>query len=154
MILHHYALDALNIIKQSIQLHRDGHQYFYRVVALQLRMLLCDTTRRHGKSINTALVPRVFPDLSLPILDQKGEQDPDSPPLPLTLWLDQKLASSSKTPVTIHQFIRRVCDQDGGAHVDPKPVAGFSHIDDHETLIIRIGSIVADELEARFLSNP
>lgn len=107
-----YAQDAVAILDQSIDLYAAGQMYFYRVAAVQLRLLLCDTTRRHEQIHLTALARRLWPDLRLPALGDDFSQ-PHS--LLLDVWLEQKLP---QTGLTLRQFIRHVCDQDGGAHVD------------------------------------
>ncbi|MCJ7625360.1 MAG: hypothetical protein MUO76_17825 [Anaerolineaceae bacterium] len=145
MRLYKYAENAITILKHCIQLYQDGCMPFYRVAALQLRMLLCDTTRRHAKIINIALIPRLIPDLTLPPIGVDGEPDHKILPISLPEWLTQELPA--ETPMTIRELIRRVCDQDGGAHVDPKPVAGLSNLEAYETWIIRIGIIISDVLE-------
>ena len=41
-----YLIDALNIIDRNCKGFRDGHYPDYRVIADQLRMLLCDKNRQ------------------------------------------------------------------------------------------------------------
>lgn len=106
-----YARDAVAILRHSLQQISAGQVVFYRVAAVQLRLLFCDTTRRHGQIVSTALVERLWPELRLPaIMDSLSEND-----LCLNDWLEQKLPEGDWT---VRQFIRCVCDQDGGAHVD------------------------------------
>jgi hypothetical protein len=145
--LYQYAQDALTILKQSIQLYQEGCTVFYRVAALQLRLLLCDTTRRHGKITDIALISQLIPDLTLPPIGPDGKPDHHNPILSIPEWLAQELPTNP--PINTRQLIRRVCDQDGGAHVDPKPVAGLSNIDAPETWIIRLGKVVTEALEKR-----
>lgn len=137
----------MTILNHCIQLYQEGCTEFYRVAALQLRLLLCDTTRRHGRITNIALIPKLLPELTLPPIGIDGEPDHQIPPISLPDWLALELPTEET--ITIRQLIRRVCDQDGGAHVDPKPVAGLSNIDTPETWIIRIGMIITDVLEKR-----
>jgi len=58
-----YARDAIQILEHSRALYAQGQVYFYRVAAVQLRLLLCDTVRRHGKmtpaSVGGAPVARI-----------------------------------------------------------------------------------------------
>jgi hypothetical protein len=56
-----YLTDALDLIERSCKSFRDGHYPDYRVIAGQLRILLCDT--RNNKDNSLAL--RVFPELRL-----------------------------------------------------------------------------------------
>jgi hypothetical protein len=84
-----------------------------------------------------ALLPKLYPDLKLPALSEDGEFHP--PLLPLQDWLAQTLPGSS---LTLRQFIRRVCDTDGGAHVDVRPRAGLVGIPDVPEWIVKIGGAV------------
>jgi hypothetical protein len=135
--LYAYGRDSLNILKLSLQLCQQGQRPFYRVAALQLRLLLCDTTRRHNRVVSTAVLPQLFPTLTLPPVDPGGEK------LPLKDWLAQPMAGQA---LTIREFIRRVCDQDGGAHVDFKPEAGLEGLDPAKMIRI-LGEIVADNVD-------
>jgi hypothetical protein len=147
--LEDYTRDALHILKRSLQLAATGEPAFYRVAALQLRLLLCDTTRRHNRIENTALVPQLFPDLHLPSLQPDGRPDTARPPLALETWLNQPLNIPSAHKISLHSLIRRVCDQDGGAHVDPRPHAGLGDVPDHQVWILHIGKLVAEALDER-----
>ena len=121
-ILSRYTLDALNILDHSIQLFDEGHESFYRVAAAQLRILLCDTTFRHGKQEDIAIVPVLLPDLNLSPVDAQGNPSRTAS-MNLQTWLDSP--SQIEAGMTIRQLIRRICDVDGGAHVDIKPLAGL-----------------------------
>jgi hypothetical protein len=135
-ILLAYARDSLEILRLSLQLCRQDRRPFYRVAALQLRLLLCDTTRRHGQVMDIALLPRLIPKLDLPALDPGGHR------LPLEDWLAQPVPGLA---LTVRQLIRRVCDQDGGAHVDFKPEAGLQGLDPAQW-IQTIGEIVVNSV--------
>jgi len=135
-----YARDSLEILKDSLQLCRQGRRPFYRVAALQLRLLLCDTTRRHDQVVDIAILPRVIPNLEFPSVGQ-GEMQ-----LPLKEWLAQPLPVQPDQRLTIRQLIRRVCDQDGGAHVDFKPEAGLEGLDAAKWIQI-IGEIVLHNVD-------
>ncbi|MDR3577836.1 MAG: hypothetical protein P4L50_28570 [Anaerolineaceae bacterium] len=115
-----YGRDALQILITSLDLYRRGRPEFYRVAALQLRLLLCDTTRQHGQLVNVSLLPRLLPDLCLAPFGPDGAFDTLAPALPLPAWLEQPLPAFIPPGLTIRHLIRWVCDQDGGAHVDPK----------------------------------
>jgi hypothetical protein len=131
-----YARDSLEILGYSLQLCRQGRRPFYRVAALQLRLLLCDTTRRHDQVVDIAVLPQLLPNLELP------EMSPDGKRLSLKNWLAQPVPGQV---LTIRQLIRRVCDQDGGAHVDFKPEAGLEGLDAAEW-IQTIGEIVVNSV--------
>ena len=134
-----YARDSLEILGYSLQLCRQGRRPFYRVAALQLRLLLCDTTRQHDQVVDIAVLPQLFPNLELPAMSPGGKR------LPLKDWLAQPVPGQSDQPLTIRQLIRRVCDQDGGAHVDFKPEAGLESLDAAEW-IQTIGEIVTNHV--------
>ncbi len=106
-----YARDAVSILQQALRHTVEGQACFYRVAAVELRLLLCDTTRRHDQVVSLALVKRLKLEISFQSLD------PASIDLKLDLedWLEQKMPEEG---LTVRQFIRAVCDQDGGAHVD------------------------------------
>jgi hypothetical protein len=136
-----YARDSLEILRQSLNLYQKGHYEFYRVAALQLRLLLCDTTRRHNQIVNISLLPRLLPDLKLAQIQMQRANAPDLL-LPLQDWLSQSLTLEINHPVTIRQVIRLVCDQDGGAHVDLKPDLGLELFDQRAEWIIKIARVV------------
>ncbi len=140
-VLAQYTLDAINILDHSIQLFENGHESFYRVAATQLRILLCDTTFRHDHHEDIAVVPILFPDLRLSRLDKDCYPVLNEPKIDLQTWLD----SPADTPsgLTIRQLIRRVCDVDGGAHVDIKPQAGISNQETARLWIIGIGKYIS-----------
>lgn len=142
-----YTRAALAILRQSIQLAEQGQPFFYRVAALQLRLLLCDSTRRHERIMDISLLPRVLPQVCFHAPGDDGHFDRAAAPLALADWLGQPLPPGRV--VTIRQLIRRVCDQDGGAHVDPKPFAGLGALPDHPGWILRIGRYVLEELEGQ-----
>jgi hypothetical protein len=125
-ILIAYTQDATQILITSLALARRGRPEFYRVAALQLRLLLCDTTRRHGEIVNVSLLPRLLPNLRLAPLSTDGIFDTQAQSLPLNAWLEQPLpafagaAPGSSSLLTIRYLIRWVCEQDGGAHVDAR----------------------------------
>ena len=71
-----YGQDALKILRTSLNLMDQGQPEFYRVAALQLRLLLCDTTRRHGRSVDISLASRLWPDLRLHPFGPLDQFDP------------------------------------------------------------------------------
>jgi hypothetical protein len=120
VVLRQYTQDALNILEQSVRLYEDGHKSFYRVAAAQLRILVCDTTYKHDRQVDIAIIPILLPDLQLqPFTENKSS----TKTMGLKTWLDSP--SGLQEGMTIRQLIRRVCDIDGGAHVDVKPLAGL-----------------------------
>lgn len=121
-ILFQYTQDALSILTHSVRLAKEGEVSFYRVAAVQLRILLCDTTFRHDRQEEISILPILFPEVKLHPLDSSGKPDRCADPLPLQQWLE--MPSFEHSPLTIRQMIRRICDVDGGAHVEIKPRAG------------------------------
>ena len=113
---------------------------------MQLRLLLCDTTRRHNQVIDIAVLPQLIPNLELP------ELGPGRKKLPLKDWLAQPVPAQPDQALTIRQLIRRVCDQDGGAHVDIKPEAGLVGLNPAEW-IQKIGEIVVMNVNLPIISN-
>lgn len=142
-ILLAYGRDALRILRDSLLLIQQGQRPFYRVAAVQLRLLLCDTTRRHNRVVDIAVLPQIIPDLDLPALGPGGKR------LLLNDWLAQPIPGLADQALTVRQLIRRVCDQDGGAHVDFKPEAGLDGLDP-AGWIQTIGEIVVNSVEDYF----
>jgi hypothetical protein len=138
-----YAQDSLEILRHSLQLVRQGRRPFYRTAAVQLRLLLCDTTRRHNQIVDIAVLPQLIPDLDLAALGSGGKR------LLLKDWLAQPIPGQPDQALTVRQLIRRVCDQDGGAHVDFKPEAGLDGLDPAEW-IQTIGEIVVRSIDNKF----
>ncbi len=135
-----FARDALKILETSLELVDQGRCEFYRVAALQLRLLLCDTTRRHNRVLDISLARRLWPGLQLSALNLLGSFDPSLPPLPLSEWLAQRLPLAGSQAVTLRSLIRRVCDQEGGAHVDLKPQAGLQGVPDVPGWVCKTGA--------------
>ncbi|HBF41820.1 MAG TPA: hypothetical protein DDW19_08680 [Anaerolineaceae bacterium] len=150
-VLRQYTLDAASILRHSVLLIERGEQSFYRVAAAQLRILLCDTTFRHNQVEEIAVLPILFPDMQLPALDPVLEGD-QTRRMPLREWLDQPASSCSN--LTVRQVIRRICDVDGGAHVDPKPVNGIPTGCDQVEWILRIARILQPELDKALEIQP
>lgn len=142
-----YAADALRILERSLGLVAAGETAFYRVAALQLRLLLCDSTRLHNQMIDTALLPRVAPGLRLLALDPHGQALDGC--LQLDAWLEQELVIGAGR-MSVRQLIRRVCDQDGGAHVD---VRGEELPEEARGVLARIGGVVLMPVKLKGFSN-
>ena len=134
-----HALDSIEIIRKSLSLVDEGNAPFYRVIAVQLRMLLCDSTRRHGKIEDISLLPCWLPEIRLEKLDENGQQRSGLAGLTINEWLDQKLVVDSGKNQTIRQWIRQVCDQDGGAHYDPKVKSQLDPNTNYRDFIITLG---------------
>lgn len=115
--LEDYLQDVLIILDESLHLACSNSPIFYRVVALELRILLCDSTRRHNEIMDLALLPVLRPDLKLPVLSDKKES-----PMLVSLedWLKSVPDPQYLPAWTMRRIIRWTCDHDGGAHVDPQ----------------------------------
>jgi hypothetical protein len=149
-----YARDALRILEHNLALHRQGCLACYRVIAVELRLLLCDTTRRHGQVVDISLAPRLLPGLRLHPLSA-GRQtlfDLQGEPLPLVAWLSQKLSWPGGSQASLRDLIRAVVDQDGGAHVDLRAGAD-GETDFHPEVIVAIGEYVLGELRRQLAEN-
>ena len=136
-----YFRDSIFILQSAIHHYRNGEELYYRVAALQLRLLLCDTVHRHNRMEDISLLPNIFPDCKLPPISSKGLPGKGAS-LPLVEWLNLPLCGLDGVCIPIRDFIRRVCDQDGGAHVDLKPVAGLSAFPNRAEIIIQIAELV------------
>ncbi len=134
-----YAQDAVFILHEALQQIDFCHFHFYRVAAVELRLLLCDTARLHNRTIQTALAARLWPDLQLRALTWD-----DSELLGLNDWLNQKMPDND---FSIRQFIRRVCDQDGGVHVDIRKINQLPAQKRIVKWIYRVSSIVLEALD-------
>ena len=140
-----YTRSALRILRRSLELARGPEPDFYRVAALELRLLLCDTTRQHERVVDVSLIPRLWPDKLWPALGADG-QFTASPALSLPAWLEQPFPPGS---LTIRQLIRRVCDQDGGAHVDLREQALPLDPQSAREIILQIASLVLEHLTSQ-----
>ena len=138
-----YGRDSWLILIASLELIEQGHPEFYRVAALQLRLLLCDTTRRHNRRVDISLAKHLWPDLQLYPINPQGQFDRELAPFSLEKWLAQPLPGVAGQSITLQDLIRRVCDQDGGAHVDYRPEAGLEGVTDVSGWICKIGAEVA-----------
>ncbi len=144
-----YAQDALKILQTSLELVSQGHLEFYRVAALQLRLLLCDTTRRHNRVVDISLARRLWPRLRLRALNTEGSFDPNLESLPLSDWLAQRLTLKSGSGLTMRALIRRVCDQEGGAHVDLRPQAGLQAVPDASAWVCKAAEEALRAIQAQ-----
>ena len=148
-VLQRYTLDAVSILRHSVDMMDGGFESFYRVAAVQMRILLCDTTFRHNRVEDIAVLPILFPHLKLPPLEAApGSESRDW--LDLEAWLSQPASPCSE--MSVRQMIRRICDVDGGAHVDLKPVNGIPLGCEQAQWIKNLARILLPELD-RALGN-
>lgn len=141
-----YLREAAGILQTSLELARGRQPAFYRVVAAQLRLLLCDTTRRHNRMEDIALAPRLATGWGLHPL-ARHRFDTNRERLPLADWLAQPLPlRRDQGGLTIRQLIRQVCDRDGGAHVDLKEWRP-GDLEARREWVLLIGEYVLGELE-------
>ena len=138
-----YSQAIKNILKNSLYLYHRGESVFYRVMAVQLRILLNDTTRRHGRTRDISLLPLVSPDLELPV---PAGLSPISDKLPLKDWLNLQIKIDEDS-LTIRQLIRRVCHRKSGAHVNPKVNAGIPHSKETQKWIVQLSELVLKSME-------
>ncbi len=119
-LLEKYLQDALRILAVNLQLAEEAEPACYRAAAGQLRLLLCDTTRIHGKVVDISLAGRVCPNLHLPALAAEGMAGAGGMGSGLARleWLAQPYHLQDGQVMTVGSIIRRACDRDGGVHVD------------------------------------
>lgn len=167
-----------SILSANIRLFHEGSHDLYRVIAVELRKLLCD-----GKN---SLVPRLFsnprfhplkgrlPDhlkeelvLQIPAMiqfDGKGGSrivklfDETAQPIPLEEWLMQDLFNKE---ITINELIRSVADKES-AHSDPNYnetlafTRGVKLVDEdlRKQHIVAIGEYILKQLDMAVKNNP
>jgi hypothetical protein len=154
-LLEEYILSALQIITTNLRLYCSGEYACYRVVAIQLQLLLCDTTRIHGRSVDTSLISGLNVEIKLPALKQAAlggrvSIDADGERLSSSAWLSQALTLPGGEALTLRQFIRVICEQDGGAHVDLRPEKGMRGWPERADHIAVLGECVLLELGGIF----
>jgi hypothetical protein len=152
-----YTRDALHILEHNLRLYREGASECYRAAAAQLRLLLCDTNRIHERLVDISLVPRLFPDLHLAALREGPPPSPADPgelnfqpgpgSLSLAEWLAQEIPIPSGGRISLRELIRTVCEQDGGAHVDQRPVAWLRGWEERGARIAELGTYILSALE-------
>lgn len=153
-LLEAYLDDTLTILRASLKLAQRGEQVFYRVVALQLRILLCDSARLHNRPLELALLPRLRPHLMLHPLTADGTFDPCAPLIPLQEWLNQVVPLKATRPHTIRQLIRQVCDRDGGAHVDVRAPLSPEAQEERVEWILRMGEYLSSLFPEEISEHP
>lgn len=128
--------ESLTILEYSVMMVEFFEiKEFNNVIAGQLRLMLCDTSKKGKKIINNSLIKKINPNPKLyPIKDfvtfnDKGDSfipdglfDYDKPKVDLDLWLKQvilKITLENKVQeITIFECIKESANKSGGAHVD------------------------------------
>ncbi|MCL6605666.1 MAG: hypothetical protein K6T94_22615 [Paenibacillus sp.] len=146
--------EAMKILQFSILLVEFYQKKeFNNVIALQLRMLLCDT--HQGKDISLLrkiqMNPKLYPVVkSFVTLDSKGSAfiagdlfDSSQESIPLRQWLNQIIyrinLGGKLHRLTIQDFIKFSANKSGGAHVDKTLFEKAFIVDVHaETVLSRI----------------
>jgi len=134
-------VDCTTIITDNILLFDKGKYYSYKVIAVQLRLLLCDISKRSKR--NNSLILKIFPNIKLhpvsfSLEDAKKRSkgrliffspstlttnskriynifNKNAEPISLEQWLNQNILDEE---ITIFKLITSVANRDGGAHVD------------------------------------
>ena len=99
--------------------------------------------------VDISLAPRLWPELRLHPLNEQGIFDPAMQPVPLDRWLMQPVPPGTGGTLTLRKLIRRVCDQQGGAHVDLKSRTGLQDVPDVPSWIRKAGLEVQAALAER-----
>lgn len=128
--------EAMKILEYSIMMVELFEiKEFNNVIAGQLRLILCGTSRRGNKIIDNSLIrkmqpnPQLYQVKELVDLTMNGNAfvpdelfDYDKPRIPLSDWLNQIILSitlqDKKQDITIFDFIKHSANKSGGAHVD------------------------------------
>jgi hypothetical protein len=159
-LLLNYALDSMEIIQRNCRAYEAGSSCCYRVLAVQLRILLCDRKREHNTWRDISLATRMIPHLSFHPLNAPYPLDldvnptlpvqlidPDRPSLPIAAWLDQGLFSIHGELFSIRSFIKWISEKDGGTHVDPGGFVLYSYRDPYlKELIYQLAIYTSTEL--------
>lgn len=129
--------EAIKILEYSVMLVELFEiKEFNNVIAGQLRLILCDTTKNGKEIIDNSLIRKIQPNPKFfqvnelsNLSDGMGGFIPgemfnyDKPMIPLENWLDQVILSlnlqGKKQDITIRNFIKFSANKSGGAHVDP-----------------------------------
>lgn len=129
--------ESMNILEYSVMLVKLFEiKEFNNVIAGQLRLILCDTTKIGKEIIDNSLIRKIQPNPKLfqvndliNLSEGMGSFIPgemfnyDKPTIPLEDWLDQVVLSlvlqRKKQDITIRNFIKFSANKSGGAHVDP-----------------------------------
>lgn len=138
---------CLTTIRLLLQISRTEPEIAYRLLAVQLRMLLCDRKREHGHLTDISLLPRLIPCSEFMALDEPARR------LSLPDWLAQPVLLSNGTSHSIQEMIKTICERDGGAHVDPRVDFPLSLESSREMgeFLLQVAGPLADQIdEMRF----
>lgn len=141
-----YLHQSLELLADSIDQYKKGKTGYYRVAAAQLRLLFCDTTRRHDRIVDISLVRQILPDLRLTSPDTPDQAQDPSLLLNLEDWLEYEVEFLSGEKMTIRSLIREICDRDGGVHVDLGWKRNQAHREAMREKIMLIAKIVVSIL--------
>jgi len=134
-------VDSLQILKINIENYDNGEKVVHKVIAVQLRILLCDTNRGRENSLLPKLIdnPKLHPMQKMPHLEEIKKDtsrrllffdtgtyssgsnritnifDKSSQKISLRNWLDQYIFDFT---ITLKKLIKSVANKAGGAHVD------------------------------------
>lgn len=142
-----YLKSSLEIIRMNIDAYRAGCLPCYRVLAVELRLLLCDRKREHNQWKDIAPAARLFPHLTwhTPIIANTDRPDhlfiADGPELSLAEWLASPIYESGGRRLNIRDLIKIICEKDGGAHADP---AGIPWTSEETPVITRLICLLAE----------
>jgi len=142
---------SLAILRGNSELFKSGNHHVYRVIATELRKLLCDR--------ENSLLPRIYKDIRLHRLQVSALLEKQAslavglshimpgrltrkdgvpafellfanPPetIPVELWMDQVLFSPA---ITVRELVKSVADKEA-AHADPTYNATLEHAMEHK----------------------
>lgn len=165
--------EILKIIEYSlIMVEYFKIKEFNNVIAVQLRIMLCDTSIRKDTVVDNSLIKKVYDEPKLyPIskefivledgvsfVPKYSMFDYSSSPIGLDDWLEQvvyKLSLNNKVhEFTIKEFIKLAANKSGGAHVDSKLAEKAFIVDVHmDQVIPAIGKGLLISLNSNFEDN-
>lgn len=162
--------EIIKVLEYSlIMVEYFGLKEFNNVIAVQLRILLCDTAKKNEKIVDNSLVKKVYDDPRLyPISNDLIKLDEGTAFIPkhtmfdyssraieLDKWLEQVIYQISFNEkvhkFTIKDFIKYASNKSGGAHVDSELVEKAFIVDVHlDQVIPAIGKGVLKSLTSDF----
>lgn len=146
--------EAMKILEYSVMLvNLFEIKEFNNVIAGQLRLILCDTTKKDNKVIDNSLIRKIQPNPKLFQVNEltnfsdgiggfiAGEMfNYDKPTIPLKTWLNQVILSinlqGKKQDISIKEFIKFSANKSGGAHVDPILKEKAFIVDNHSDRVL------------------
>ena len=139
------TIDCLKIIYSCLVCYQNGDLHMFKPIAVQLRMLFCDSNRKKDNSLFTRISTDIkllafckiewrskrseglhisFSEAPFFVTKRVGgiqiaDIDISQPPkyLPLEEWLGQ-IVDLTPMPLNVKHIIRAVADKGGGAHID------------------------------------